>query len=282
IENYLGFPTGISGEALAGRALVQSQKFGAELTVASAALRLNCNRKPHEIDLSCGETVRARSIVIATGAEYRQLALPNLTRYVGIGIYYAATHVEARLCKEEEVIVVGGGNSAGQAAVFLAGSCRHVHLLVRSDGLAHSMSRYLVRRIEESPRITLHVRTEITALEGDAHLTSVTWRDAAKAKPETLSIRHLFLMTGAVPNTGWLQGCVLLDGKSFVRTGSDLTREDLVTSKWPLARAPGHFETNVPGVFAVGDVRSGSSKRVASAVGEGSVCIQLVHSALRE
>jgi thioredoxin reductase (NADPH) len=261
---------------------VQSQKFGAELTVASVALRLNCDRKPHQIDLSSGETVRARSIVIATGAEYRQLALPNLARFVGVGIYYAATHVEAHLCREEEVIVVGGGNSAGQAAVFLAGSCRRVHLLVRADGLAQSMSRYLVRRIEESPRITLHVRTEITALEGEAQLTRVTWRDAAKGEPETHPIRHVFLMTGAVPNTGWLQGCVMLDGKSFVRTGSDLTREDLVTSQWPLARAPGHFETNRPGVFAVGDVRSGSSKRVASAVGEGSVCIQLVHSVLRE
>jgi thioredoxin reductase (NADPH) len=282
IENYLGFPTGISGEALAGRALVQSQKFGAELTVASSAIQLKCDRRPYEIELSCSQKLHARSIVIASGAEYRQLALENLKRFIGAGIYYAATHVEARLCTDDDVVVVGAGNSAGQAAVFLAGASRHVHLLVRSNGLVDSMSRYLVRRIEESPRITLHVQTEIVALEGETQVERVTWKDGASGSSETHPIKHVFLMMGAVPKTEWLKGCVCLDNKGFVRTGAAVTAEELLRSKWSLPRAPGLFETNVPGVFAVGDVRSGSAKRVASAVGEGSVCVQLVHAALRE
>jgi thioredoxin reductase (NADPH) len=280
IENYLGFPTGISGQALAGRALVQAQKFGAEVTVASSAVRLRCEQRPYEIDLADGRVVRARAIVVATGAEYRQLALDNLERFIGVGVYYAATPVESRLCKDEEVIVVGGGNSAGQAAVFLAGGCRHVHVLVRSVGLADSMSRYLVRRIEESPNITLHTRTQVSALEGGKRLERVTWRNGAGA--ETREIGHVFLMTGAVPNTRWLQGCVALDEKGFVRTGSDLHAEDLAPAQWPYARAPHLFETSRPGIFAVGDVRCGSTKRVAAAVGEGSACVQLVHRVLHE
>ena len=280
IENYLGFPTGISGQALAGRALVQAQKFGAEVTVASSAVRLRCEQRPYEIDLADARVVRARVIVVATGAEYRQLALDNLERFIGVGVYYAATPVESRLCKDEEVIVVGGGNSAGQAAVFLAGGCRHVHVLVRSDGLADSMSRYLVRRIEESPNITLHTRTQVSALEGGTRLERVTWRNSDGA--ETREIGHVFLMTGAVPNTRWLQGCVALDEKGFVRTGSDLHAEDLAPVQWPHARAPHLFETSRPGIFAVGDVRCGSTKRVAAAVGEGSACVQLVHRVLHE
>ena len=280
IENYLGFPTGISGQALAGRALVQAQKFGAEVTVASSAVRLRCEQRPYEIDLTDGRVVRARAIVVATGAEYRQLALDNLERFLGVGVYYAATPVESRLCKDEEVIVVGGGNSAGQAAVFLAGGCRHVHVLVRSHGLADSMSRYLIRRIEESPNITLHTRTQVSALEGDTRLRRVTWRNAAGS--ETRDIGHVFLMTGAVPNTRWLQGCVALDDKGFVRTGSDLHAEDLAPAQWVHARPPHLFETSRPGIFAVGDVRCGSTKRVAAAVGEGSVCVQLVHRVLHE
>jgi thioredoxin reductase (NADPH) len=208
------------------------------------------------------------------------LALDNLERFIGVGVYYAATPVESRLCKDEEVIVVGGGNSAGQAAVFLAGGCRHVHVLVRSDGLADSMSRYLVRRIEESPNITLHTRTQVSALEGGKRLERVTWRNGAGA--ETREIGHVFLMTGAVPNTRWLQGCVALDEKGFVRTGSDLHAEDLAPAQWPYARAPHLFETSRPGIFAVGDVRCGSTKRVAAAVGEGSACVQLVHRVLHE
>lgn len=279
IENYLGFPTGISGQALAGRALVQAQKFGAEVAIASSALRLHCDRRPYEIELTNGHRMHGRTVVIACGAEYRQLALENLSRYAGVGVYYAATAVEARLCQDEEVIVVGGGNSAGQAAVFLAGGCRQVHLLVRSAGLAASMSRYLIRRIEQSPNIQLHVHTELAELHGDQRLQRVAWHDGLTGKTESHDIGHVFLMTGAVPNTAWLQGCVSLDNKGFVRTGPDLQPEDLPASQW-LSRKPFLFETNLQGVFAVGDVRSGSAKRVASAVGEGSACVQMVHRTL--
>ena len=282
IENYLGFPTGISGQALAGRALVQAQKFGADVAVASSAVRLRCDRRPYEIELSNGHTVRGRAVIIATGAEYRQLALADLARFVGVGVYYAATHVESQLCTEEEVIVVGGGNSAGQAAVYLARSCRRVNILVRSSGLADSMSRYLIGRIEDTPNITLHVRTQLTALEGSDRLERVTWRDAANGADTTSDIRHVFLMTGAVPNTRWLQGCVPLDDRGFVRVGSDLRAEDLLAARWPLQRPPYLMETGIPGIFAVGDVRSGSVKRVASAVGEGSISVQLVHRVLQE
>jgi thioredoxin reductase (NADPH) len=210
------------------------------------------------------------------------LALTDLARFVGVGVYYAATYVESQLCMDEEVIVVGGGNSAGQAAVFLAGSCRHVNILVRAGGLADSMSRYLIRRIEEAPNITLHVRTQLTALEGSDRLERVTWHDAADAKDTTSDIRHVFSMTGAVPNTRWLQGCVPLDDRGFVRAGSDLRPEDLLATRWSLPRAPYLMEAGIPGVFAVGDVRSGSVKRVASAVGEGSISVQLVHRVLQE
>lgn len=282
IENYLGFPTGISGQALAGRALVQAQKFGAEVAIANNALRLRCERKPYELELSDKHIVRGRAIVIASGVEYRKLALPNIERFLGVGIYYAATFVEAQLCKEEDIVVVGGGNSAGQAAVFLASTCRHVDLLVRAHGLADSMSRYLIRRIEDTPNITLRTRTQITALDGDSRLEQVTWYCTKDARTETRPLRHVFLMTGAVPNTTWLEGCVALDENGFVRTGADLRAEELTANDWPLTRRPYMFETTVPRIFAVGDVRCGSVKRVAAAVGEGSVCIQLVHRVLAE
>jgi thioredoxin reductase (NADPH) len=282
IENYLGFPTGISGQALAGRALVQAQKFGAEVAVASTALQLRCEPQPYEIALSREHVVRARAIVIASGVEYRKLALTNIERFHGVGIYYAATFIEAQLCRDEDIVIVGGGNSAGQAAVFLASLCRHVHLLVRSSGLASSMSRYLVRRIEDTANITLRTCTEITALEGDTRLEQLTWHCTLDGRSESHPIRHVFLMTGAVPNTSWLKQCVALDEKGFVRTGADLHAEDLVAGGWPLARQPYMFETTVPRVFAVGDVRGGSVKRVAAAVGEGSACIQLVHRVLAE
>lgn len=282
IENYLGFPTGISGQALAGRALVQAQKFGAEVAIASSAVRLRCKRKQYEIELANGHIVRGRSIIIASGAEYRQLAVAEITRFLGVGVYYAATPLEARLCKGEEVIVVGGGNSAGQAAVFLANGCRHVHLLVRSDGLAASMSRYLIRRIEDTPNVTLHRRAEITGMEGEDRLQRVTWRSKENDESETHDVAHVFLMTGAVPNTRWLEGCIGLDAKGFVRTGLDTGIDGVDGKPWPLAREPYMFETNVPGVFAVGDVRCGSVKRVAAAVGEGSGCVQLVHRVLQE
>jgi thioredoxin reductase (NADPH) len=282
IENYLGFPTGITGKALAGRAVAQAQKFGADVAVANAAARLRCDRRPFEIELTNGHTLHGRSIIIATGAEYRQLALANLEQFVGNGVYHAATYVESQLCTAEEIIVVGGGNSAGQAAVYLSEGCRRVHILVRADGLAGSMSRYLIRRIEDTPNITLHVRTELTALNGTDRLERVVWRSAADDDETKRDIRHVFLMTGAVPNTHWLQGCVPLDDRGFVRSGSELRPEDLLATRWPLARAPYLMETGIPGIFAVGDVRSGSVKRVASAVGEGSISVQLVHRVLQE
>jgi len=282
IENYLGFPTGISGQALAGRALVQSQKFGAVVHVAWQAAKLHCERWPYGIELCDGRVARAKSIIVASGAQYRNLPLGNLQRFTGVGVYYAATHLEAKLCKDEEIVIVGGGNSAGQAAVFLAGTSRHVHIVIRGPSLASSMSRYLIRRIEENPRITLHTNTELTALEGSERLERVTWNCRSTGTTEIEEIAHVFLMTGAVPNTQWLQQCVRLDEKGFVRTGADLTRGELSDSGWSLQRSPFLSETSLPGVFAVGDVRAGSVKRVASAVGEGSICIQFVHRVVPE
>jgi thioredoxin reductase (NADPH) len=282
IENYLGFPTGITGQALAGRAFQQAEKFGASVAVARSAARLLCDSRPYSVQLSTGDTVRARTVVIASGAQYRKPPLERLGNFEGVGVYYAATPMESQLCAGEEVIVVGGGNSAGQAAVFLAGIARHVHVLVRAEGLSASMSRYLIRRIEDNSRITLRTCTEIEALEGETHLERVRWRSSATGEVETRPIRHVFLMTGAVPNTVWLGGCLALDDKGFVRAGSDLSAEDLARAKWPLERAPYLLETTLPGVFVVGDARAGSVKRVASAVGEGSICVQLVHKVLAE
>ncbi|HEY6924042.1 MAG TPA: FAD-dependent oxidoreductase [Steroidobacteraceae bacterium] len=282
IENYLGFPTGISGQALAGRALVQAQKFGAEVAIANSALCLRCEPKPFEIELSAEHIVRGRTIVIASGIEYRKLMLRDIERFNGVGVYYAATFVEAQLCKDEDIIIVGGGNSAGQAAVFLSNSCHHVNLLVRGSGLADSMSRYLIRRIEDTPNITLRTHTEIKDLAGETSLERVTWHCSLDNETVTHPIHHVFLMTGAVPNTHWLQDCVALDDKGFIRTGADLQAEDLAADGWPLARQPYMFETTIPGIFAVGDVRAGSVKRVAAAVGEGSACIQLLHRVLTE
>jgi thioredoxin reductase (NADPH) len=282
IENYLGFPTGISGQALAGRAFTQAEKFGAQVAIARSAAKLLCERKPYAIQLSNGETVRAKAIIVASGAKYRKLSLENLSRFEGSGIYYAATPMEALACENQEVIIVGGGNSAGQAATYLSQTMKHVHLLVRSEGLATTMSRYLIRRIEENPKITLRTRTEVIALEGEKHLEKVTWKSAASGEVTTHPIRHLFLMTGAVPSTDWLQGCLALDEKGFVKTGTDISGQERDAMGWSLHRAPFLLETSLPGVFAVGDVRSTSVKRVASAVGEGSICIQLVHRTLAE
>ena len=219
---------------------------------------------------------------MATGAAYRKLAVPDLGRFEGVGVYYGATRVEAQLCGGEEIAVVGGGNSAGQAAVFLSGIARHVHLLVRGAGLAESMSRYLIRRIEGSPAITLRPHTQIEALEGDGSLQRVWWRSAEATARECRDIRHVFSMTGADANTGWLGNCLTLDPQRFVKTGLDLTPADLEAAQWPLRRRPLQFETSLSRVFAVGDVRSGSMKRVASAVGEGSAAVQLVHKVLAE
>jgi thioredoxin reductase (NADPH) len=282
IENYLGFPTGISGLALASRALVQAQKFGAEVRIAYSALQLHCDQRPYAIELPGGHHIRARTVVIATGAEYRQLALDNASRFLGMGIYYAASAIEAKRCVDSEVMIVGGGNSAGQAAIYLAATCRRVHLVVRAKSLVDSMSQYLIRRIEDTANITLHTGTEIVSLEGEEQLERVTCRTAPGNSVQSHAIRHVFLMTGAVPATRWLNSCIALNDKGFVRTGFDLRTEDLAQDKWTKGRQPEFFESSVPGVFAVGDVRCGSVKRVAAAVGEGSGCIQQVHRVLNE
>jgi len=282
IENYLGFPTGISGKELAGRAYTQAQKFGAQILIAKSAKGLACDRRPYAVQIDEGEPVPARTIIIATGAQYRKLPLENLSRFEGAGVYYGATHLEAQLCSGEEVIVVGGGNSAGQAAVFLAQTARRVHMLVRGNGLADKMSRYLIRRIEESPTIDLRTNSEAISLGGNDYLERVQWRDNKTGSVETHNVSALFSMTGAVPNSSWLQGCVACDARGFIKTGSDLSKEDLAHAHWPLTRGPHLLETSLPGVFAVGDVRAGNVKRVASAVGEGSIVVSFVHRVLSE
>src|ERR671921_499655 len=281
IENYLGFPTGITGQELAARAYLQAQKFGAHMLIAKAT-RLICDRKPYVIEFENGARISTRTVVIATGAQYRKLPLENLSSFEGAGVYYGATFVEAQLCGGEEVIVIGGGNSAGQAAVFLAQTAKRVYMLVRSAGLAASMSRYLIRRIENSPTITLRPQTEIVALEGDNHLNSAYWRNGKTGQTEKHEISHIFVMTGADPNTRWLNGRMSLDSKGFIKTGPDLLPEDLGAAGWPIARQPYLLETSLSGVFAVGDVRGGSIKRVASAVGEGSIAISFIHTVLQE
>jgi thioredoxin reductase (NADPH) len=249
--------------------------------VAKGVTRLDCARTPYALDVGSDERISARTVVIATGAEYRRLPLDGITRLEGAGVYYGATFIEAKLCRGEEVIVVGGGNSAGQAAVFLARHAKHVHMVIRSGGLAETMSRYLIRRIEESPAIELRTHTEVTELAGDHHLERVCLRDKQSGTVEAHAIRHVFVMTGAAPSTAWLADCVVLDNHGFIKTGPDITPEELQEAGWPLTRAPHLLETSLPGVFAVGDVRSGNVKRVASAVGEGSIAVSFVHQALR-
>ncbi len=281
IENYLGFPMGISGQELAGRAAAQAQKFGAKMLIASNVTRLNCERRPYELSVDCGQTIRARTVVIASGARYNKPQIENLSKFEGLGVYYGATFIEAQVCGKDDAIVVGGGNSAGQAAVYLSQNAGKVHVLVRSEKLSETMSRYLVQRIEENPAIEIHYCTEIVGLEGDAQLERVIWQDKNTKQKSTVDIKHVFIMAGALPRTDWLQGCVAMDQNGFILTGRDLDAI-LQEHPWPLRRAPYMLETSLPGVFAVGDVRSGNVKRVASAVGEGSIAISLVHRALTE
>ena len=281
IENYLGFPTGVSGGELAARAYSQAEKFGAQL-LTDRASRLECGRQPYRVHLEYGGEIAARSIIIASGARYRKPPIENLERFEGDGVYYGATSIEAKLCKGEEVIVVGGGNSAGQAAVYLAASGAHVYVLVRSGSLAQSMSRYLSRRIEETPEIELLTHTEIVELLGDDRLRAVRWKNNQTGAVEERPVAHVFMMTGAAPNTDWLEGCLARDAQGFIKTGPELSPEDLSQARWPLARPPYLLESSLPGVFAVGDARSGSIKRVASAVGEGSIAISFVHQVLAQ
>jgi thioredoxin reductase (NADPH) len=282
IENYLGFPLGIAGKDLASAAHAQAQKFGAQIAIARGATKLSCARKPYAVQIDNGPHTPTRAVIIATGAEYRKLSLDNLSQFEGAGVYYGATAIESRLCNNEEVIVVGGGNSAGQAAVFLSQTARRVHMVVRAAGLSDTMSRYLIRRIEQSSNIVLRTRTEIAALDGSDRLERVSLRDRETGSVEVHDIHHVFVMAGAVPNTVWLKGCVVLDTNGFIKTGPDLSPEELAAAKWPLARAPHLLETSLPGVFAVGDVRCGNIKRVASAVGEGSIAVSFVHQVLHE
>jgi thioredoxin reductase (NADPH) len=281
IENYLGFPMGLSGQELATRAIAQAEKFGAKMMIAHSVAKLDCARRPFKVLLDNGTGLPARAVVIATGAQYNKPRIANLEKFEGQGIYYGATFMESQLCEQEDLIVVGGGNSAGQAAVFLSQTARKVYMLVRSGQLADTMSRYLIQRIEENPAIELHFKTEITALEGDEHLERIIWRDKSSGETTVHDIRHVFIMAGASPRTEWLRSCIALDDKGFILTGRDL---DNATGApvWTQTRPPYMLETSLPGVFAVGDVRAGNVKRVASAVGEGSIAIHLVHRALAE
>jgi thioredoxin reductase (NADPH) len=284
IENYLGFPMGVSGQELASRAIHQAQKFGAQMIIARKIVRLRCEKHPYQVLLDDGTTITTRAIVIATGAQYNRPNIPDLDKFEGQGVYYGATYVESQLCEGEDVVVVGGGNSAGQAAVFLAQTARRVHMLVRSGGLSDTMSRYLIHRISEHPGIELHVRTEIVGMYGDGRLERIEWKNKPSGETAMRDIRHVFMMAGASPRTEWLRGCLVLDDKGFVVTGTDLATVGAQqgAASWPLARHPLLLETSLPGVFAVGDVRSGSVKRVASAVGEGAIAVHLVHRTLAE
>jgi len=277
IENYLGFPTGISGQALAGRAFTQAQKFGADIMIPVSVRSLDCTRRDgvFKLALDGEEEVRSRAIVVASGARYRRPEIENLARFEGRGVWYWASPIEARLCAEQEIALVGAGNSAGQAAVFLSGHARKVTMIIRGGGLGASMSRYLIERIEATPNIDLLFNSEVTALEGghDASLERVRWRSRLSGEESTADIRNLFLFVGADPATGWLDGCgVALDRAGFVVTGAQ--------SDLNLGRPRSQLETSVPGVFAVGDVRSGSVKRVGGAIGEGAQVVAALHGFL--
>jgi thioredoxin reductase (NADPH) len=282
IENYLGFPTGISGRELAQRAYVQATKFGADFAAPREVGGLDPRTRPYVLDIGDGRSARRRTAVISTGAKYRRLPLANAELYEGRGIYFGATFMEARMCSSQEVVIVGGGNSAGQAAVFLSQHAKHVHIAIRSGSLEHSMSKYLIHRIEASPNITLHPHTEITALTGDEVLEGIELTDKRSGGSRQTGIRHAFIFIGATPNSRWLPPEIAPDAKGFVRTGRDLDAAELDPGMWVTKRQPYLLETSVPGIFAAGDVRSGSTKRVASAVGEGSISVSFIHQFLSE
>jgi thioredoxin reductase (NADPH) len=276
IENYLGFPTGISGMALAGRAFNQAQKFGAEIAIPLEVAKLDCSNSAtglFTLDISGEKTVQARTVIVASGARYRRPAIGNLSDFDNNGISYWASPIEAKLCEGEEVALIGGGNSAGQAVVYLAPKVKHLHMIVRGNGLEASMSKYLIDRINALPNVTLHTGSEIVALGGDNQgLASATFRDRASGAEETYPLRHLFLFIGADPNAEWLKGCVETDGKGFIITGDKFSVD--------AGRSPFLLETSMPGVFAIGDVRCGSTKRVGAAIGEGASVVAQIHQVL--
>jgi thioredoxin reductase (NADPH) len=283
IENYLGFPAGLSGFELASRAMVQAHKFGARTTVPEEAVSLKREDGYYRIGLSEGGEVVTRSVIAASGARYRRLDVPRLGLFEGVSIHYAATEAEAQRCEGEEVAVVGGGNSAGQAALFLAGRTRRVYLLIRGDDLGKSMSRYLVDQITSAGNVELLATTQIRELIGEDRLDGAVVEDNRSGARRTLGARALFFFIGAEANTGWLEGAVELDERGFVLTGRELDSSALEEDAWwGLSRKPYPLETSLPGVFAAGDVRSGSIKRVASAVGEGSMTVRLVHQYLAD
>lgn len=275
IENYLGFPTGISGQALAGRAFVQALKFGAHVAIPLEAKALHCGESPIQLELVDGRKVPTRTVVIASGAQYRRAEIESLDKYEGRGVYYWASPVEAKLCKDEHAMLVGGGNSAGQAAVYLASHAAEVHILVRGEGLEATMSRYLIDRLKSLSNVHLHTHAQITAMEGEGWLSTVRYKEREQG-PECMAVpmRHVFLFIGAAPNTEWLRSCnVETDPKGFILTGYDAHHSCTERADYTL-------ETSVPGVFAIGDVRSGSTKRVAAAVGEGAAVVAQIHSYL--
>jgi thioredoxin reductase (NADPH) len=278
IENYLGFPTGLTGAELTDRATLQANKFGAHLSIPTAASRLSFENGYATLDAGGGEPIVAKCLLIATGAQYRKLDVPGVERFEGTGLYYAATPAEALLCRGFPVIVAGGGNSAGQAAVFLAGHASRVLLLIRGNDLNKNMSSYLVNRIEQTPNIELHCNTTIRRMAGNSHLKEVEIANSASAHPQTIETPAVFSFIGATPRTDWLPIDVERDAKGFVRTGAALAE----SPHWAAARAPFLLETSRRGVFAAGDVRAGSVKRVASAVGEGAMAVQFVHEYLKE
>ncbi|MGB0513956.1 MAG: FAD-dependent oxidoreductase [Wenzhouxiangellaceae bacterium] len=289
IENYLGFPGGVSGRELSERAALQAQKFGARMASPAKAARLEKDDDYYCLKLRDGRSMRARAIVIATGAQYRRLPIENLERYEGRGIYYGATPMEAQLCQRQEVAIVGAGNSAGQGAVFLSRSAKVVHVVYRRPDIRETMSEYLVRRLEETQNIHLHPSTEIEQLHGvegadpqQDRLTAASWRNNETGEVERCDTAFIFLFVGAAPFTDWLPETLSCDNKGFLKTGPDIQNLDLVRAGWTLDRMPTRFETSWPRIYAVGDVRAGSIKRVASAVGEGSVVISDVHQALSE
>jgi thioredoxin reductase (NADPH) len=276
IENYLGFPTGISGQALTGRAFVQAQKFGARMLIPAQVTSLQCDVEGNRelaVTLTDGRRLRGRTVVIASGARYRRPEVPRLAEFEGNGVWYWASALEARTCMGSEVVLVGGGNSAGQAAVFLAQHAAKVHMLVRGPGLAASMSRYLIERIEATPNIELLPDTELTRLDGNAEqgLTAVTWRNRKTNAERTMQLHHVFLFVGADPETDWLKDCVTLDPQGFVVTGATAAAGEAPTAA---------LQASIPGVFAAGDVRSGSVKRVGGAIGEGAAVVSMIHQRL--